>query len=70
METKLLNPVTFYRVNLANATRRSCKQRISVKNNKNNGARGEKTKYVLNFSHIRFIAGVITRINCSRPVTA
>jgi len=28
METKLLNPVTFYIVNLANATRRSCIQRI------------------------------------------
>jgi hypothetical protein len=43
METKLLNPITFYLVNLANATKRSCVQRISDKNNRNNGARSEKT---------------------------
>jgi hypothetical protein len=34
MGTKLLNPVTFYRVNLENATRRGCIKRIGVKNNK------------------------------------
>jgi len=44
METKLLNPVTFYIVNLVNATRRSRIQRKSDKNNRNNGARGEKQR--------------------------
>ena len=42
MKTKLLNPVTFYVVNLANTTRRTCIQRISDKNDRYNGARGEK----------------------------
>lgn len=69
METKLLNSETFHIVNLANATTRSCIQRISDKNNRNNGVTGENEKYVLKLSHVTSITGVIIHINTSRPAT-